>query len=457
MGKNFNYDYIIIGSGPAGRTAAHALAKGKKRTAVIEANEFGGADLNTRNLPYSISLNFAHAYSRLSTFPALVNRDLHFNFPSIVSHMEETIATMRESSLAELLRAKVDYIEGSAHFLDQNTVAVGSDEYTAENFILATGAHLKTKEIAGLDSVNYLTPDTALKLRRLPECVFIVGGGSTGCEIASYFAELGVKVIIAERAHRLLPREDKEVSETIASYLTNELGVTVVTNSKVVAIEQDDLSKRVIFNSAGQEKLVRVDCIVLATGSTPTTDYGLENAGVKYKNSGIVADKSFQTTAKNIFAIGDTTGTKESSTERAEYEGTLLVQNLLHKSAKAPANYHGFIRRVNTYLEVATVGFNEYDLLSSDHRFKKSIVKFDSLPVSYVDDLKYGFVKILVDSNTKILGATIVAPHASLMMEELALAVRHHLTAISIASTPHISNSYDYAIKLAAKKLVKTN
>ncbi|MBQ2695228.1 NAD(P)/FAD-dependent oxidoreductase [Candidatus Saccharibacteria bacterium] len=454
MSKKYDYDYIVIGSGPAGSTIATSLAQGKKRVCLIEGGQFGGANLNSRDIPYGINLDFAHNYAQLKTYPAMSGQEFHYNFPTIVSHTEHTISTMRATALQKILDSGVTYLEGYAHFLDPNTVSVNNAQYTASNFILATGSRLKCKEISGLDSVNYLTPDTALKIRRLPKYVFVVGGGPTGCEIASYFAELGTKVILMERSARILPSEDKEVSQTLTEYFTNELGVRVIPSAKVVAIEQDNLSKRVIFNSAGQEKFVRVDCIVLATGSAPSTDYGLENAGVKYKNSGIIVDKSFQTSARHIYAIGDCTGNKDSSTERAEYEASILSANLLHKSKLNP-NYTGFIRQVNTYPNIATVGMNEYNLLSSDRRHKKSIIYLKDLPSAQAHHQKYGFVKLLSDSNGKLLGGTIVAPDATNMALELSLAIRHRQSVLTIASTPYPTNSLSYAIKLSAQKLAR--
>jgi len=453
MGKKYDFDYIIIGSGPAGRTAALILAKGRKKVAIAEGRAFGGSDINSRDLPYSVSLDFAHTYHKIKNFPATTGSDLHFNFPTLVSHQSYVTSLLGGDNAKLFEDSGVVCLSGYAHFLDKNTVAVGNDKYTSKNFILATGSKLKAGEIAGLDTVNYLTPDTALKVPRLPKFVFIVGGGSTGCEIASYYASLGAKVLIMERSTRLLPREDKEASLALTEYFENELGVMVIPNARVVAIEQDNLSKRVIFTTGGQEKMVRVDCIVLATGSEPALDFGLENAGVKYKRSGIIVDKLFQTSAKNIYAIGDCIGSVDSSTERAEYEASVLASNLLHKT-KALTNYSGFIRRIETYPEIAVVGLNDRDLLAGDKKSKKSIVYLKDLPFSKVAGISSGFVKIFSDG-THIIGATIVAPNAGLLAEELALAIRHRLNLSTLASTPHITNSFNQAVKLAIKQLIK--
>lgn len=452
MGKKYDFDYLVIGSGPAGTAAALNLAKAKKHVGIVEERYFGGTNLNTRDVPYAVALDFAHTYFKISALPEFNHQDLSFSLPSSVSRQLKTIIESGGNNQKIFEDAGITCINGPANFLDHNTIAVQDQKYTAANFILATGSSLKTLEISGTDLVSYLTPETAIKIRRLPKLAVVVGAGSTGCEIASYYAELGIKVILIESSSRILPNEDKEVAETLSEYFTHELGIMVLPGCKVVALEQDNSVKRIIFRNANTEKVVHADCVVLATGSQPILDYGLENAGVKYKNSGIITDKFFQTSAKNIYAIGDALG-KASSTELADYEGSILASNLINKT-KNSVNYQGFIRQTKTFPEIATVGLNEDDLTKRDRKYKKVILKLEELPASKIHDFKYGFIKLLADKNNHLLGATIVAPNAKLIAEEIAIAIRHNFTALEIASTPHPFNSYNYGVKLAAKALL---
>ena len=453
MSKKYNFDYIIIGGGPAGYTAAFTLAKTKKRIALVEESIYDD-NFISRDIPYATSLDFAHTFFKFTHYPEMSGQDLHYNFPTIVAHQNTVINSFLEEQKTLLEKNNITHIEGHAHFLNSHTIAVNDVQYSSETFILATGSELKTTGIAGLETSKYLTPTTAIRIRRLPKYAFIIGGGPTGCEIATYYAELGAKVIIMEKEPRLLPREDEETSACLTEYFTHKLGILVVANTEVVAIEEDKVSKQVIYKTGNQEKSVRIDNIILATGFKPRLDCGLENAGVKVKPNGVIAtNNSFQTTAKNIYAIGDCLG-NESSTERVEYQASLLASNLIKKGKSLPS-YHGFARVTNTSPEIATVGFSEARLKKLKRKYKKSIVYFKDLPISKITRSSYGFVKILTDRKNHVIGATIVAPHASLMISELSVAVRHHLTVLELTGTPHISNDYPLAIKLAAKNLVK--
>lgn len=453
MGRKYDFNYIVIGSGPAGSAAALALARAKKRVALVEGKSFGGSNINTRDVPYGVTLDFANTYHKVTRLPEFDHQDISFNFPTILAHQLKAIIESGGNNQKVFEDAGIVCVRGFANFLDDHTIAVGEQKFTSDNFILATGAHLDTSTIMGTESVNYLTPETALKIRRLPKAVLVIGGGSTGCEIAEYYAKLGAKTLIAEAGSRLLPKEDAEAGQTIADYFSNVLGITVLTKSKVLTIEQDDISKLAIFKSDNSEKMVRVDCIILATGSKPTVDYGLGNTAVKLgKTGGIKVDKCFQTTAKNFYAIGDCIN-EESSTERAIYEGQLLASNLINKT-KNLVNYKGFARTTNTSPAVVSVGQNEVELKQLNRKFKKSIFYLKDTPAGKIYNTQYGFVKLIANRTGYIVGGCVVAKDAAPMSSEISLAIRHNLTALEIADTPHIANDFSYAIQEAAKRIV---
>ncbi len=403
MSKHYDYDYIIIGSGPAGRTAAVKLAKSRKKVALIEAEELGGAEVNTSDLPYKLALDLAHTYHNFVISPGVTAQSHLFNLPTFTAHSDQLIKNARNHIVKELTELGITIINGYANFIDSHTIAVEDKKITAEYFILATGSKLKTSEINGVDSVAYLTPSSALHIHRLPKFVFVVGGGPTGVEIAEFFASLGSGVIIMELGDHLLPREDEDVAKALTDHFTSHLAITVVTNAKVIQLTEDQTSKIVVFTTGSGEKMVRVDSIVLATGSTPILDYGLENADVDYKRSGIIVDKYFGTSTKNIFAIGDCLGSPDSSTERARLEANILVENLIHRG-KTTAKYSSLIRKIDTCPGIATIGLNERDATSRDLKYHKKITPLTDYPNA--------FLKTLTDHSGRTIGTTLVAPDA---------------------------------------------
>ena len=452
MSKKFDFQYIVIGSGPAGATVATTLAKAKKGVALVEGHFFGGSNLNTRDVPYAAALNFTHTYARINSSSEYGNQDFSVNLPSLVSRELKAVINAGGNDKKIYEESSVVCLNGYANFLDPHTIAVKDKKITSAHFILATGARLNVGNITGADTTPFLTPETAIRVRRLPKVIAVIGAGSAGCEIASFFAELGSKVILIESANRILPQEDTDVSTTTTDFFAKQLGVNVLSNCKAVAIGQDATSKYVIFRYGATEKMVRVEEIALATGSLPNVDCGLENANVKYKDSGITVNGLFETSAKHIHAVGDCIG-GESSTERAYQQGLTLATNIIKKS-KNPINYCGITRLINTPLQIATVDYNEQALLKRGRKYRKAIIPLSDITAGQVDGLKYGFIKLLANKNNYIIGATIVAPHAGLLAEEIAIATRHHHTAVELASTPHLINSYNQAIKLAARQLI---
>jgi dihydrolipoamide dehydrogenase len=456
MGRNrFDYDLIVVGSGSAGSAAALMAAGAGLKTAVIEAKKWGGSALNYGDVPFGALFTAAHLYHeavRGARF-GLSSAGLRYNYPTMAHFKEVAMRRAGANSKKIFEEAGVTCIHGRAQFLSPYEVGVGTARVSAAKFLIATGAEMIDSGIKGLETVPFLMPAEVLDLVRPPKTIFVVGAGSTGCEIAQYFAELGSKVLIADIAGRLLPREDEEVGQEMDLVFNEKLGIKVLTQSRVVAIERDALSKKVIFMRGGQEKSVRIDEIVIATGSAPAMDLGLENAGVKYARGGIGVDKTLMTTSKHIWAAGDAIG-GESSTERAAYQARVAVVNIAHKS-RVEVDYAGFMRVTDTWPAVATVGKTEDDCIRHDRKIRKVIVPLSVAMASNTQDFREGFVKIITDRSDKIIGATVVAPEAAIIAQELAMSVKMGLTPRELSDVPHAAGAWGEVIRIAAKRLVR--
>lgn len=456
MKKKFDYDLIVLGSGSAGSAAALAAANAGLKVALVENDKWGGSSLNSTDVPRRAAFQFSHLHHEAvkgARF-GLSSANLRYNFPTALNWRTLAMRRAGANSKKPFESAKIACVSGLANFLSPYEVAVGDKILAAQKFVIATGSKPNTENISGIESATCLTAADALRLRRLPKSVFIIGAGSTGCELANYFAELGSSVVLADLAGRILPREDEEVGQLLASYFENSLHIKVLTQSRVIAIERSpniDNVQKVIFLRGGQEKSIKVDAIILATGSLPRTDLGLENAGVKFNKEGIIVDNMLRTSMKHICAAGDCLG-GESSIERSAYEGALAASNLLGKT-KNLRNYEGFIRVTDTNPAVATTGLTEDACVKQGIKCQKAVLPLSSVSAANTADFRYGFVKLLADSKDKLLGATVVCPNAELVIQEVATAVRHKFTVTQLASTPHVSSSWSELVHLAARKL----
>lgn len=449
------FDVVVIGGGPAGIAAAEALAENPRRkVALVEEKTLGGQAIASRDLPLRAANAFSHLYANAihGQRYGISSKTLRFNYPTVRRYVKKTCDSARKRTRTNISESNLTVLKGKAHLLDAHSLSVGDQgTITTKKIIITTGSAWKDPGISGTAVVKFYTPETALNIDRIPRTVMIVGGGASGVELAQYFSEMGSKVAIAELSERLLPREDAEVGATLKDFLEKRFDVKVLTSTRVIALEENAVTKRVLFLNGGSEKMVQVEAIILATGSAPVTDLGLENAGVTFDSRGIKVDKTLRTNVKNIFAAGDVIG-GDSSPEKAIYQGGLAALNL--SSGKNYANYDGFMRVVETDPQVAVIGLTEDDLVKRGRHYKSAIVPLSDAPAAQAADSTFGFLKLLTDKKGLILGATMVSPHATESLQELAVMMRHNFSVLEIASTPHPTFAYTELIRQAAHRIV---
>lgn len=451
--SRFDYQYVVIGSGAAGSAAALMAAGLGAHTAIVEADRWGGTTLNYRDIPYAAALGFAQRYAEAvagSRF-GMSSANLRFNYPTVLNWQAAAVRRAGGGNRKVFENAGIDCYHGFAQFISSHEIAVGDKQISSEKFLIATGTNVGINGITGIDTVSCWSPNTALRMAKLPRVMMVIGGGSTGCEIAEYFAALGVEVLIAEAQDRILPREDPEASEVIEKHLKDRFGVKVLTDSRVVALQRDNEGQQVIFVRGSQEKSVRVEAIVLATTTEPSIDIGLENAGVKYSYRGIQVDQNLRTTNRHIWAAGDVIG-GESSTEKATYEGKLATLNAISNAGNI-VNYTGFTRMTDTLPKVAKVGLNEIECAQLKEKQKSALVPLEAISAANTNDFRAGFVKLTINAKSQVLGATVVSPDADLVIQEIALALRAGMQASELAGTPHVATGWAEAVRMAAREL----
>lgn len=450
----FDYDLIVIGSGAGGSVAATLAAEAGKSVAIIEADVFGGESPNWSDVPINAILNAAHIYDQAKDAKrfGIRSNTIGYNYPSIKAWKDLAISRTGAGGNRRYYENRgISTFSGLAHFLSPNEISVNRRHLSARNFLIATGAKWIIPNITGLKDINYYTPRTILDIIRPPKSLLIVGGGDSGVEIAHLMATFGTKVYIAEEKDRLLPNRDKEVGEMMTKILNDKKGVACLTHSKVVSVVREKLAKKVIIDRANTQKTIKVDEILIASGRAPATDLGLENASVKYNKNGITVNQYLQTSASHIYAAGDVIG-HNSHTHTALLESRVAFNNIFHHN-KVYIDYKSIPEVIFTYPGVASVGLTEAEAKKLQIKVKTSFVPLNIIARSNTSDFADGFVKIIANGRGTVIGASIVAPEAAEVIQELVLAVRHQLTAKDIALTPHSFLSWSEAIRVAASKL----
>lgn len=451
----FDYDIIVIGSGAGGSPAATIAARNGKKVAVVEKESFGGESPNWGEIPLGTLLHAANIYDKAkqSAKFGLRTSTVGYNYPSLLSWKDTTIKrTGAAGNRRYYEKQGISAFAGSAHFLSPNEISVNRRHLSARKFLIATGSEWKIPEIPGITETPYQTPKTILSLTRPPKSLFIIGSGSTAVEIASLLSIFGTKVYLSDTAARILPDYDSEVADLLGDQFKKQRGMTILPSTKVVAVQKESLHKRVTYIKSGSEHSVKVDEIMIADERVPVTDLGLENAGVKYNHRGISVDENLQTSARHIFAAGSCIYAP-ATTHSVLMHSRVAAHNLLRRKFM-PVDQNLPLQITRTQPTIARVGLSEDDCIRRDRRIKTAIAPLTLVPRSNITDQSLGFVKLIADGKGTLIGATIVAPHASEMIHELALAIRHGMSAGDIATTPHDFTSWSEAIRVAATKLL---
>jgi len=290
----------------------------------------------------------------------------------------------------------------------------------------------------------------AIDLTRLPESLFILGGGPVGCEFAELFSSFGVHVTIADHNKRLLAKEDPEVGGLIGE-LFSRRGVTILNEASVTGVRREHGKKTLEMEQRGDRRTVTVDEIMIATGKAPSLDMGLEKAEVKYHEKGIVVDDTLATTNPNVYAAGDCVGPYQF-THVASYQGQVAAHNAFSEH-KLRVDYRAIPRCVFTSPEVATVGLTEHQAHEAGINIQVGTAEIASLGRANTSEESEGFVKVIADEDDVLVGAAIVAPRAGEMVHELGLAITLGATAYQVASAIHAFPTFSEAVLEACARI----
>jgi NAD(P) transhydrogenase len=459
------FDLVVIGAGPAGeKGAAQAAYFGKKVCIVERAPKPGGAAVNTGTIPSKALRETALYFSGLKQ-RGLYGVDYHVKADITVADFmfRERLVVEAQWALINqnLERHNISVIQGAAHFVDAHTIEVtrykqDSRHIHGDVILVATGSRPMRPPEIPFDDTIIVDSDSLLRLQRIPERMVVIGGGVIGCEYASIFAALGVKVTIVNQRERLLMQLDGEVSEVLRAELTRRLGINVILDVEIEKVECDDSLGRVTLADG---RTVHGECILYSAGREgATSDLQLGAVGIRTNSRGfITVDESFRTAVPGVYAAGDVIGFPALASTAMEQARVAMCAafQLKYKERVSPVLPYG----VWTIPEVAMVGETEETARSKGLIYEIGKASFTQNPRGLIlgDE---GFVKIIFDAhNQTLLGAAIVGEGACELIHVAASVMLNKGTIDyfiqAVFNYPALSDAYKYAAYDGLQRMTK--
>ncbi|MGX5915340.1 Si-specific NAD(P)(+) transhydrogenase [Aliidiomarina sp. Khilg15.8] len=407
--KRFDYDAIVIGSGPAGEGAAMKLAKSGKSVAMLERHKsIGGGCTHWGTIP---SKALRHSVSRLIEFnanPLFLRQDkpLHLTFSEILNHADSVIGRQVRLRGSFYQRNEVPVIHGEARFEDKHTLqltkADGSVEtLRARQFVISTGSRPYRPPGIDFSHPRVYDSDTVLSLKHDPRSIIIVGAGVIGCEYASIFRGLGVKVDLINMRDRLLSFLDTEISDALSYHLRNS-GVVIRHGEEFASIEGDE-DKVTLTTRSG--KIMHADCLLFANGRSGNIEaLNVDAAGLTPNERGqLEVDHNYCTKTDNIFAVGDIIG--YPSLASAAYDQGRFAATAMIKGSCEKKLITDIPTGIYTIPEISSVGATEEELTAQKVPYEVGRAQFKHLARAQIADTQVGCLKLLFHRETrKILG-----------------------------------------------------
>lgn len=435
-----NFDFIVIGSGAGLMVIEAALAQGKK-CAIIEKSKFGGTCLTKGCIPSKMLVYPADTIraSQNAKRIGLTIPKIEHDWKLIEKRVWKQINFCE--TIEKNLNAKenLTVFKGTAQFTGKKTLKViyedgsSSEEITGDKIVIGTGARTFVPPIKNLEQTGYVTPESFFGEKYAKEGykrLIIIGGGAIGAEFTHIYSSFGAEqVTLIEVGSRILATEEEEVSDFVTKQFNALPNVKVITGAKIIDTiyhenePKPGFKKEVIVEAEGETIKIFGDEIFIATGVRPNSDYlALENTEIEVNERGwIKCNEYLETTQKDVYVIGDANG-KYQFRHTANYEASILINNLFTDSCRRAACYNSVPWAIFTYPQVAHVGMTEKQVQAAGLRYWVGRNHYANVAygIAMGIDKKSqdnGFIKLIIGDDSTILGVHIVGPYAAMLLQ----------------------------------------
>jgi len=437
MPTSYDYDLLVIGSGPGGYVAAIRAAQLGQRAAVVERGSVGGVCLNIGCIPTKAIIKQAEIYRNISRLESMgVRVDASgFRYENVFNASRKAAETLSKGVAYLLKKNKIELITATARLVSEHEVALDAVDtasgeksagraLSARAIIIAAGSRPKSVPGLDFDGKFILSSDDALMMKELPRRALIVGAGAIGAEFAHIMNAFGSEVYLVEMADKMLPASDGEVSALVRRSFMKR-GIKVYTSSTVSSYAVADGSVNAVITGSGGNTAITVDKIFVMTGRAPNSEgIGLEKTGVNTAKGFIETGDYYKTNVKSIYAIGDVAAGAPMLAHVASKQGEIAAEHIAGSPPAHPRIDPADIPSV-VYCEpsVAAFGLTEERAPAQCGVVVKAAFPFKACGKAVAAEESEGFVKILADPLTGgIAGAHIVGAGASELIHELLIA-----------------------------------
>lgn len=417
-----SFDMIVIGAGPGGYVAAIRGAQLGLSVAIIEREHMGGICLNWGCIPTKAMLRSSEVYhlmQRADEF-GLMAENITYDLDAVVKRSRKVAAQLNAGIGHLLKKNKVTAIMGEATLTSKNTVSVKTEKDTkklsASNIVLATGA--RARELPGLEADGDLvwTYKTALTPPRMPKKLLVIGSGAIGIEFASFYNTLGVETTVVEVMDRILPVEDKEISE-FAKKAFQKQGMVILENATVKQLDRSKGKVTAHIETAGKIEKQDFDTVISAVGIVGNVEnLGLEDLGITADRSHVITDEYCRTNVDGVYAIGDLVAPPWLA-HKASHEG-MMVAELIAGQAPHPVKPESIAGCTYCHPQVASVGYTEETALEKGYEIKVGRFPFIGNGKAIALGEAEGLIKTIFDAKTgELLGAHMIGAEVTELIQ----------------------------------------